>query len=104
MVVIRGLPYVLPSLISRGAVRHQASLFHTSRPNFLDVGNDLPDLDVLVENSPGNKVNLSKELTGRGLVIGVPAAFSMFKFSHAVLCAARVIYHHVTWLVSDRSV
>lgn len=94
---------MLPSLISRGAVRHQASLFHTSRPISLNVGDDLPDTDVLVENSPGKTVNLSKELTGRGLVIGVPAAFSMFKFSHAVL-QLRVIHHHVTWLVSDRSV
>jgi len=32
----------------------------------------------LMESSPGNKVNLSKELAGKpkGLIIGVPAAFS----------------------------
>lgn len=31
----------------------------------------------LFEDSPGNKVNLSKELAqGKGLIIGVPAAFS----------------------------
>lgn len=41
------------------------------------VGDRVPDLDVLVENSPGNKVNLAKELKGKGLIIGVPAAFSM---------------------------
>ncbi|KAI9863468.1 MAG: Peroxiredoxin-5, mitochondrial [Vezdaea acicularis] len=40
------------------------------------VGDRVPDLDVLVENSPGNKVNLAKELKGKGLIIGVPAAFS----------------------------
>jgi len=38
----------------------------------------LPNLDVLVEDSPGNKVNLADEFTNikRGLIIGVPAAFS----------------------------
>lgn len=40
------------------------------------VGDRLPNLDVLHEGSPGNKVNLSKELKGKGLIIGVPAAFS----------------------------
>jgi 2-Cys peroxiredoxin 5 len=39
------------------------------------VGDPLPDVD-LVENSPGHKVNLRKELRGKGLIIGVPAAFS----------------------------
>jgi len=38
-------------------------------------GDALPNID-LVEGSPGNKVNLSKELTGKGVIIGVPAAFS----------------------------
>ncbi|KAI9787027.1 MAG: hypothetical protein M1835_002873 [Candelina submexicana] len=42
----------------------------------VQVGDSLPDLDVLVESSPGNKVNLEKELKGKGLIIGVPAAFS----------------------------
>ncbi|KAJ5564549.1 thioredoxin peroxidase/alkyl hydroperoxide reductase [Penicillium frequentans] len=35
-----------------------------------------PDLNVLVENSPGNQVNLAKELKGKGVIVGVPAAFS----------------------------
>ena len=40
------------------------------------VGDRIPDLE-LVEASPGNKVNLSKELKqGKGVIIGVPAAFS----------------------------
>ncbi|KAL9054010.1 MAG: hypothetical protein Q9162_004416 [Coniocarpon cinnabarinum] len=39
------------------------------------VGDPIPNVD-LAEDSPGNKVNLSKELTGKGLIIGVPAAFS----------------------------
>ena len=40
------------------------------------VGDSIPDVE-LFEDSPGNKVNLSKELaSGKGLIIGVPAAFS----------------------------
>ncbi|KAH7409946.1 AhpC/TSA family protein [Phaeosphaeria sp. MPI-PUGE-AT-0046c] len=50
-------------------------LFHASAPAWVKVGDKLPDVD-LVEGSPGNKVNLAKELTGKGIVIGVPAAFS----------------------------
>ncbi|KAL6721193.1 hypothetical protein ACLMJK_000295 [Lecanora helva] len=39
-------------------------------------GDKIPNVD-LDESSPGDKVNLSKELaTGKGLIIGVPAAFS----------------------------
>ena len=44
-------------------------LFHASAPAFVSVGDKLPDVD-LVEGSPGNKVNLAKELTGKGLIIG----------------------------------
>ncbi|KAI9840913.1 MAG: Peroxiredoxin-5, mitochondrial [Sclerophora amabilis] len=40
------------------------------------IGDSVPDLDVLMENTPAGKVNLAKELTGKGLIIGVPAAFS----------------------------
>jgi peroxiredoxin 5 len=40
-------------------------------------GDSIPNI-ALVENAPGNKVELSKELaSGKGLIIGVPAAFSM---------------------------
>jgi len=39
-------------------------------------GDSIPQVD-LFEDSPGNKVNLSKELaSGKGIIIGVPAAFS----------------------------
>ncbi|KIW27941.1 uncharacterized protein PV07_07636 [Cladophialophora immunda] len=39
-------------------------------------GDSIPNID-LYEDSPGNKVNLAKELSsGKGLIIGVPAAFS----------------------------
>ncbi|CAL8577804.1 hypothetical protein XPA_003619 [Xanthoria parietina] len=49
--------------------------FSTTAPAFVKAGDSIPDID-LVEASPGNKVNLAKELQGKGLVIGVPAAFS----------------------------
>jgi len=39
-------------------------------------GDSIPNID-LGEDSPGTKINLSKELSsGKGLIIGVPAAFS----------------------------
>jgi 2-Cys peroxiredoxin 5 len=44
-------------------------LFHASAPAFVSVGDKLPAVD-LVEGSPGNKVNLTKELTGKGVIIG----------------------------------
>jgi 2-Cys peroxiredoxin 5 len=50
--------------------------FHSSSRAFIKVGDKLPNLDVLVENSPGNKVNLSETIKGKALIIGVPAAFS----------------------------
>ncbi|KAK2777903.1 hypothetical protein FQN52_002947 [Onygenales sp. PD_12] len=56
--------------------RQSAALFHSTRPSFVKVGDALPDLEVLTENSPGNKVNLAKELKGKGLIIGTPGAFS----------------------------
>lgn len=53
--------------------------FHSTRPAFVSVGDSIPNLDVLTEDSPANKVNLSKELAAsKGLLIGVPGAFSMF--------------------------
>ncbi|KAL4977484.1 Redoxin [Aspergillus desertorum] len=54
----------------------QRALFHNTAPAFVRKGDPIPDLDVLVESSPGNKVNLAKELKGKGVIIGVPAAFS----------------------------
>ena len=42
------------------------------------VGASIPSVD-LYETTPGTKVDLSKELSsGKGLIIGVPAAFSKF--------------------------
>ncbi|KAL4811134.1 Redoxin [Aspergillus unguis] len=53
----------------------QRALFHRTAPAFVQKGDSIPDID-LVEGSPGNKVNLAKELKGKGVIIGVPAAFS----------------------------
>lgn len=39
------------------------------------VGDSIPDIE-LMEDSPGNKVSIPKVLKGKGLIIGVPAAFS----------------------------
>jgi len=50
--------------------------FHSSSRAFIKVGDKLPSLDVLLESSPGNKVNLSEAIKGKALIIGVPAAFS----------------------------
>lgn len=72
----------LACMLPRLRAASQAS-FHTSRPAWVNVGDQVPDLTVLVENSPGNKVNLSQELDN-GLIIGVPAAFSMSEFSHSL--------------------
>lgn len=53
--------------------------FHSSARAFIKVGDKLPNLDVLVENSPGNKVNLIEQIkSGKALIIGVPAAFSKY--------------------------
>ncbi|KAJ5898842.1 Redoxin [Penicillium taxi] len=56
--------------------RAQIALFHSSRPAFVQKGDAIPNLNVLVENSPGNKVNLAKEIKGKAVIIGTPAAFS----------------------------
>lgn len=60
--------------------------FHNTAQQNVAVGDRIPDGIDLVENSPGNKVLLAKELSrGRGLVIGVPAAFSMYqRFEHLI--------------------
>lgn len=43
----------------------------------VQAGDSIPNID-LFEKEPGNKVNLAKEFEGaNGLIIGVPAAFSV---------------------------
>lgn len=55
--------------------------FHSSTRAFVKAGDKVPNFE-LVEGSPGNKVNLSSELTGKGVIIGVPAAFSKATISN----------------------
>jgi len=84
---------------SRTGVTLQRAPFHSSAPAFVQVGDAIPDLEVLAENSPGNKINLAKELRGKELIIGVPAAFSMphlstiteVLYDYAYNCALDVI-------------
>ena len=51
--------------------------FHPSLATMVKVGDSIPSVEM-AEGSPGNKVNLASTLTGKGLIIGVPAAFSKF--------------------------
>lgn len=53
----------------------RARTLHSTARAFVRVGDTIPNVE-LVEKSPGNKVNLSKEIKGKALIIGVPAAFS----------------------------
>ena len=56
----------------------QQSIRHFSRTPAIMVkqGDSIPSIE-LTEGSPGDKVDLSKELaSGQGLILGVPAAFS----------------------------
>ncbi|KAF4554687.1 Redoxin-like protein 2 [Elsinoe fawcettii] len=63
----------LTSNVFRGA---STRAFHASRPTLVKVGGAIPDIE-LHESSPGTKVSLAKEFSsGKGLIIGVPAAFS----------------------------
>lgn len=54
------------------------SAFHTTARRLVNPGDQLPDTDALMENTPGTRVNLAEEAkkVNNMLVIGVPAAFS----------------------------
>lgn len=69
-------PLTLAARPSIAASRARA--FHSTRPAWVNVGDSIPNLDVLTEGSPANQVNLAKEFASSdGLIIGVPGAFSM---------------------------
>jgi hypothetical protein len=55
----------------------KARLFSSTAAIMVKAGDSIPTV-MLVEDSPGKLVDLHKELTGDGLIIGVPAAFSKF--------------------------
>ncbi|RKF63629.1 Peroxiredoxin-5, mitochondrial [Erysiphe neolycopersici] len=51
--------------------------FNSSQNLLIKIGERIPDTNVLVEDSPGNKVNLRETIgDSKALVIGIPAAFS----------------------------
>ncbi|KFZ20241.1 hypothetical protein V502_03259 [Pseudogymnoascus sp. VKM F-4520 (FW-2644)] len=69
--------YAARRLALNATRRLTARSFHTSPRAFVKAGDAIPDLNVLVEGSPGNKINMAEELSvGKSLIIGVPAAFS----------------------------
>lgn len=51
--------------------------FRTTRPAWIRPGDTIPAIE-LMEDTPGTKVNLAREIekSGDALIIGVPAAFS----------------------------
>lgn len=54
----------------------QLRSFHQTLPIMVKAGDAIPSIP-LTESNPGDKVDLSKLLaSGKGLIIGVPAAFS----------------------------
>ncbi|KAL2355167.1 hypothetical protein BJ546DRAFT_676428 [Cryomyces antarcticus] len=65
----------ISAAMPRALASFPRSSFHSTSRAFVKTGDSVPDVE-LMENSPGNKVNLAKELKGKGLIIGVPAAFS----------------------------
>ncbi|ROT35767.1 putative peroxiredoxin 5, prdx5 [Sodiomyces alkalinus F11] len=65
------------SALAHPSVSAATRRFHSTPRAFVKVGQEIPDLPVLVENSPANKVNLADEFRSKnGIIIGVPAAFS----------------------------
>ena len=63
--------------IASNLPRVRAAPFHSTSRNLVQKGDAIPNLNVLVENSPGNKINLAQEIKGKAVIIGTPAAFSM---------------------------
>ena len=73
--------------LRRLAVASSTRSFHSTARSFIKVGDKLPQVNALVENSPGNNVPVSELTKGKALIIGVPAAFSKcraFCFSDTV--------------------
>ena len=50
--------------------------FHATAFTMVKVGDSIPNIE-LQEGNPGGKVNLAEQLkSGKGIILGVPAAFS----------------------------
>ncbi|PFH59723.1 hypothetical protein XA68_11959 [Ophiocordyceps unilateralis] len=57
--------------------RPVARSFHSTPRACISVGDEVPIFDGLLEDSPGNKVNLADEFSSAdGYIIGVPGAFT----------------------------
>ncbi|KAJ4292924.1 hypothetical protein N0V88_005587 [Collariella sp. IMI 366227] len=67
-----------PLASKSSAIPSGARTFTTTRRALIKVGDTLPDTDALMENTPGQRVNLAEEAqrVNNMLLIGVPAAFS----------------------------
>jgi len=53
--------------------------FSSTTVNMVKQGDSIPDV-TLFEGNPGDKVNLADVLkSGKGIILGVPAAFSEFE-------------------------
>lgn len=66
-----------PRMATAGAPMMMRRPFHGTPRALVKVGEAVPDLAVLHEDTPGNKVNLAHEFaTADGVIVGVPAAFS----------------------------
>lgn len=63
--------------------------FQSTARASVQVGDAIPNIE-LVETSPGNKVNIAKELQGKGVIVGVPAAFSTFPNTPATMVRRHV--------------
>ena len=75
MLNIRKLTRVIPRTTTPLATNTSRQNFHATTATMVKVGDPIPSVE-LVEGTPGSKVNLAKEIKGKGLIIGVPAAFS----------------------------
>jgi peroxiredoxin len=70
---LRRVTFARPS----SSISVAARSFHSTPRASVRVGQEIPNTDVLLEDSPGNKVNLAEEFkTSNGYIVGVPAAFS----------------------------
>lgn len=77
------LPSAAPTMAFRASLgrallnRTAARSFHSTPRACVKVGDEVPSFDGLFEKSPGNKVNLAKELqNANGYIVGVPGAFT----------------------------
>lgn len=78
MLTTRTIPRTLLQTTTTTTIYKPIRTFHQTAVNMVKTGDSIPNVD-LVEGSPSDKVNLSKELaSGKGLIVGIPAAFSEY--------------------------